>query len=41
MDPIFADAHDPNADPTNTDKTMIGSVRFQDEPDCCSAENSI
>lgn len=27
----FSDAHDPNADPTNTDKTMIGSVRFQDQ----------
>jgi hypothetical protein len=26
----FSDAPDPNADPTNPDKTMIGSVRFHD-----------
>ena len=26
----FSDAPDPNADPANADKTMIGSVRFQD-----------
>jgi hypothetical protein len=26
----FSDAHDPNADAGNPDKTMIGSVRFQD-----------
>ena len=26
----FSDATDPNADPANPDKTMIGSVRFQD-----------